>query len=69
MKILVTGASGRLGAYVIRELADKHELVLTSRRELPEDLSGFPWIQGDITNFEDCQRMVEGVEAIQHLGA
>jgi len=69
MKVLVTGASGRLGGYVIRELADEHELVLTSRRELSDDLSGFPWIQGDITNFEDCQRMVEGVEAIQHLGA
>ena len=69
MKVLITGASGRLAGYVVRELADKHELVLTSRRKLPEELSGFPWVQGDLTDFEVCQRMVQGIEAIQHLGA
>jgi len=69
MKVLITGASGRLGGFVIRELADGHELVLTSRRELSEEFSDYPWIQGDLTCFEDCQRMVQGVEAIQHLGA
>ncbi len=69
MKVLITGASGRLAGYVVRELADPHELVLTSRRELPEELAEYPWIQGDLNNFEDCQRMVQGVEAIQHLGA
>jgi len=69
MKVLVTGASGRLAGYVVRELADKHELVLTSRRKPSDDLSGLKWIQGDICNFDDCQRMMEGIEAIQHLGA
>ena len=69
MKILITGASGRLAGYVVRELANEHELVLTSRRKPPEELSEFPWIQGDLTCFEDCQRMMQGVEAIQHLGA
>ena len=69
MKVLITGASGRLGRYVIRELADRHELVLTSRKEPPEEFAGLPWVQGDLTSFEDCQRAVEGVEAIQHLGA
>jgi len=69
MKVLITGASGRLGSYVVRELADKHELILTSRRKPPEEISAFNWIHGDLTNFEDCQRAVEGVEAIQHLGA
>ena len=69
MKVLITGASGRLGGYVVRELADRHELVLTSRRKPDDEYSKFPWIQGDLVNFEDCQRMVEGVDAIQHLGA
>ncbi len=69
MKVLITGASGRLAGYVIRELADQHELALTSRREPEEEFSELPWLQGDLANFEDCQRMMAGVEVIQHLGA
>ncbi|MGK7908034.1 MAG: NAD-dependent epimerase/dehydratase family protein [Synechococcus sp.] len=69
MKVLITGASGRLARYVIHELADKYELILTSRRKPPEELSGFAWIQAELTCFADCQRMVAGVNAIQHLGA
>ncbi len=69
MKVLITGASGRLGAYVIRELAENHTLVLMSRRHPPDEFAELPFIQGDLNNFEDCQRAVEGVDAIQHLGA
>lgn len=69
MKVLITGASGRLAGYIIRELADSYELVLTSRRKPSEDFSKLPWIQGDLACFDDCRRMVEGIEAIQHLGA
>jgi nucleoside-diphosphate-sugar epimerase len=69
MKVLVTGASGRLGIFVVRELAERNEIVLTSRREPPAELAKFPWARGDLTCFEDCQRAVKGVEAIQHLGA
>ena len=69
MKVLITGASGRLGEFVIRELTDQHSLVLMSRRTPPAEFSHLPFIQGDLNNFEDCQRAVEGVDAIQHLGA
>jgi len=69
MKVLITGASGRLAGYVVRELADQHELVLSSRREPAAELSDYAWIQGDLACFEDCQRIVQGVDAIQHLGA
>lgn len=69
MKILITGASGRLGPFVIRELAEQYELVLMSRQKPAEAFSHLPWIQGNLSNFEDCRRAVEGVQAIQHLGA
>jgi nucleoside-diphosphate-sugar epimerase len=69
MKVLITGASGRLGPFVIRELREQHELVLMSRQEPAPEFSDLPWIQGDLNNFEDCRRAVKGVEAIQHLGA
>ena len=70
MKVLVTGASGRLGGFVVPELeAAGHELVLMSRRR-PAAAERWPWIQGDITRFDDCLRATaDGVEAIQHLAA
>lgn len=69
MKILITGASGKLASHVISELEEQHELVLTSRSRPAEKFSRFQWIQGDLTRFEDCQRAVQDVEVVQHLGA
>lgn len=69
MKVLITGASGRLGPYVIRELMDEHELVLFSRKQPLDEFAHLPWVEGDLNSFDDCQRAVAGVDAIQHLGA
>lgn len=69
MKVLITGASGRLAPFVIRELQDDHEVVLMSRRPPAEEFAHLPWKQGDLNVYEDCVRAVRGVEAIQHLGA
>ena len=70
MKVLVTGASGRLGPYVVAELESAgHELVLMSRRR-PEGADRWPWVQGDLADFGVCMKATEGgVEAIQHVGA
>ncbi len=69
MKVLITGASGRLGSYVVRDLENDHELVLASRTEPHEEISHHPWVRCDITNFDECQKAVKDVEAVQHLGA
>jgi nucleoside-diphosphate-sugar epimerase len=69
MKALVTGASGRLGGYVVSELESAgHELVLMSRTR-PEAAERWPWMEGSITDFDACLRAVAGVDAIQHLAA
>lgn len=70
MKVLVTGASGRLGPFVVKELEDAgHELVLMSRSR-PAAADRWPWVEGDVTSFDDCMRATaEGIEAIQHLAA
>ena len=71
MKVLVTGASGKLGPFVIRELIEAgHEVVLFSRRPVAEEFSHLPLILGDINNFEDCQKAMQGgIQAVQHLAA
>lgn len=72
MKTLVTGASGKLGPFVARELAAAgHEVVLSSRREpAPELTERWPWVQGDICSFDDCMKATDGgLDAIHHVGA
>jgi UDP-glucose 4-epimerase len=69
MKVLVTGASGALGPFVIRALMERHDLVLMSRRKPDPAFSALPWVQGDLTVFDDCRQAVQGVDAIQHLAA
>ena len=69
MKVLVTGASGQLGPFVIRALRERHDLVLMSRQPPDAEFAMFSWIQGDLTVYDDCQQAVQGVDAIQHLAA
>lgn len=69
MKVLITGANGKLAAYVVRALAQEHELVLFARHQPAAEFARYPWIQGDLTDFAACQRAVAGVDAIQHIGA
>ncbi len=70
MKVLVTGASGRLGPFVVAELESAgYDLVLMSRSR-PQAADRWPWVAGDISSFEDCRKAVAGgIEAIQHLAA
>ena len=51
MKVLITGASGKLGAYVIRALAQEYDLVLMSRSRPDSEFSQFPWIRGDLADW------------------
>ena len=69
MRVLITGASGKLGAYVIRQLEEEYELALMSRSCPASEFARFPWIEGDLCEWEDCRRAVAGVDAIQHIGA
>jgi len=70
MNVLVTGASGFLAGYVVKEFAD-HDLLLTSRTRPPDDRAHLPWVQGDLNSFEDCQRAIAECDpkVILHVGA
>ena len=42
MNVLVTGASGQLGPFVIRALQEQHDLVLMSRHPPDAAFAAFP---------------------------
>ena len=73
MKLLITGGTGNLAEYVVRELEGEHELVLFDRVKPGEGrikfVSGHPYVCGDLTNGDDCALAVRGCDAVIHLGA
>lgn len=69
MKVLITGASSKLAKFLIRELMNQYQLVLTSRQQPAQEFAHLPWIPADLTCFEDCKRVVQDIDAIQHVAA
>ncbi|MDE2799796.1 MAG: NAD-dependent epimerase/dehydratase family protein, partial [Gemmatimonadota bacterium] len=70
-KILVTGATGRLGANVVRQLVERGDDVRALI--LPDDPKKFkldPFdiekIEGDLRDAALCRDIVDGVDAVVH---
>ncbi|GLW10041.1 UDP-glucose 4-epimerase [Microtetraspora sp. NBRC 13810] len=66
-KICVTGASGKLGRAVVRDLLDHgHRVVATDVRPGPADL-GAPVLLADLTEYGQAVEVLDGVDAVVHL--
>ena len=70
MQILVTGASGRIGRYVVRELADTGHSV-TDVDILPPEGGSPRFLHVDLTDAGEVYQALAGAqaEAVVHLGA
>ncbi len=75
-KVLVTGGTGFLGAYIIRELVEKGYTVRAIRRSnlLPAFIAPVigqevEWISGDILDVTCLEEVMEGVDAVIHAAA
>lgn len=64
-KVLVTGASGRVGREVLNRLGGVYELSALNRSKV-EDV---PWHQASITDLEAILPAFDGVEVVLHLAA
>ena len=64
-KILVTGASGRVGQVVLDRLGETYELSALNRSRV----AGVPCTQADIADLDGIVPAFEGVDAVLHLAA
>jgi len=72
MRILVTGARGKVGSAAVAALADAgHDVSATdmSRPRFEADAGGVPYRQGDLTDAGDAFALVRGHDAVVHTAA
>lgn len=67
MKVLITGATGKFGPYLLQALLGAGHSVRALVRSTLPGLSGVEHFHGDITRADDVRRACEGAEAVCHL--
>ena len=75
-KVLITGGTGFLGAYIIQELVEKGYSVRAIHRSnnfpfyIPEQiLEKVEWVKGDILDIDSLGHAMEGIDSIIHAAA
>ena len=73
MKILVTGATGFLGKYVIEELLDHdYSIVAFGRNEKVGkalESQRVQFVKGDLSSIEELRQAFQEIDAVVHAGA
>lgn len=75
-RILITGGTGFLGSYIIKELIDKNYTVRAIRRNaklpgyIPRQIfDKVEWVDGDILDVVSLEDAMEGMDAVIHSAA
>ena len=70
MKVLITGGSGDVGGYVVKEFA-KHAISTTvlDMKELNEFPAGVDFVQCDLMSLESTINTIRGYDVVLHLAA
>jgi nucleoside-diphosphate-sugar epimerase len=68
MNVLITGAAGRIGQEVLKELLPRG-LALRGIDVQPSPLTTVEWMTADIRDLAQMERACAGVEAVIHLAA
>jgi len=75
-KVLITGGTGFLGSYIIRELVERGYAVRAIRRSnklpfyIPAHYFGLvEWLNGDVLDVVGLEEAMEGIDAVIHAAA
>jgi uronate dehydrogenase len=79
MRVVITGAAGKIGSQIVEELSDRHKLCLIDRRPVPgrnsvvADLAlnrvrsySKPWLKGRLPRW---MKVFDGADVVLHLAA
>ena len=67
-RMLITGAAGAIGNYLRAACRGKYRLRLSDISPLGEAAQGEELVSVDLTDLAACERMLQGVECLVHLG-
>jgi nucleoside-diphosphate-sugar epimerase len=69
MKIVVTGGSGKVGRYLLKELLAANHQVTIVDQVPPADAQGVRWIRANLLDLGDVVGAVSGADVVVHLAA
>lgn len=69
MKIVVTGAAGKIGRWVVRRLLDSGYEVIGSDQKLTEESATPHFVQADLRDYGQACQLIMGADAVIHLAA
>src|ERR687888_1970580 len=67
MRVVVTGASGKAGRAVVRDLVEHHDVLAIDLGPPREELA--PFLSCDLTEMGQTMECLAGAEAVVHLAA
>lgn len=69
MKVIVVGGSGRIGAFVLRELLAATDHSVTVFDRVAPSVPGVAWMRGETVDFGEVLGALDGADAVIHLAA
>jgi len=70
MKVVVTGGSGRIGRWLVRELVERdHQVTVFDKLVPPEPTLGVAYKLGECENLGEVYDILRGADAVVHLAA
>lgn len=71
-KLLLTGASGRIGIFLTRHLPpylEEGDTLVVSDIRAPEETHGFVYREADISDLDAMRALCEGIDTVLHMAA